>query len=559
MTEEKLKILLDNIDNLELIKRISEQDDFVIDSIITVFSKESKKIHEKHNIRIDQIMYILNSVTRLDNNYSKNTIVNAINSEVFWANRSYSEALKLFEIVENSSKGIELEVKRDALLNYKVLNNLNFEEHYKLMNDNVSNIRSKMSLIYIISNCEDFNINKEYRDKVLNLISNIMDTKCLNYLSNSYDNRTSYNLRMYYLSLKEKIEKFKVNSEPTAEELTKLENTEEEKAMAVSLRRSIKNKYKRKKEDREVNPEQTEKFEKMVDGIENVDILGDIDDVFSKKKFVSCVTKDDLFTTLSILSSIKERYLERRIAQIFLNNTVLDNRSFKDILLMIKERIDSPLLKNNIMATSILFSEVLLTKRTGDQVLELFNELKEYKKENNVVLANIISSNEIVSNLTYEEQKEEIENFKSINDIEKSNALGKYYLSSYVNHSLSKEERKKYEEEIIKLQSPEKVKAISNVLINPSFYNIDNMENRDYLLGRIECEPSNRAASYISEIAIELSRYGYNYLRAIDYIDGYTKTNIEYIDKLKEKYEVTRSINEANTIDELKSRFTYVI
>ena len=210
------------------------------------------------------------------------------------------------------------------------------------------------------------------------------------------------------------------------------------------------------------------------------------------------------------------------------------------------------------MATSILFSEVLLTKRTGDEVLELFNELKEYKKENNMVLANIISSNEIVSNITYEEQLEEIKNFKSVDDVEKSNALGKYYLSSYVNHSLSKEERKKYEEEIIKLQSSEKLEAITEVLINPSFYNIDNMENRDYLISRIECEPSNRAASYISQIAIELSRYGYNYLRTIDYIDGYTKTNIEYIDKLKEKYEVTRFVNEANTIEEIKNRFTYI-
>ena len=129
MTEEKLKVLLDNIDNLELIKRISEQEDFVIDSIISIFSDKNKKMHEKYNIRIDQIMYVLNSVTRLGNKYSKNTIINAINSEVFWANRSYSEAFKLFEIVENTSKEIELEVKRDAILNYKVLNCLNFEEH----------------------------------------------------------------------------------------------------------------------------------------------------------------------------------------------------------------------------------------------------------------------------------------------------------------------------------------------------------------------------------------------------------------------------------------------
>ena len=558
MTEEKLKILLDNINNIELIKRISEQDDFVIDSIVRSFSKDKKDMRNKYNITIDQVMYILNSVTRLDNNYSKSTIIEAINSEAFWSNRNYKEALKLFEVIENTSKGIDVEVRRDALLNSRILNNIDFNNHYKLITDNALNIRSKMSLIYIATNCEDFNTNLEYRNKTLSLINIIEDTRCLNYLSNSFNNRLSYNLRSYYLSLKEKKEKFKIVDD-SLEKIEKLESTEQEKEIARYLRRSIFNKYNKKKEGKIIDLNQVHNFKNILKEIDNIDILRDIDEVFSKHKFVSMVTKEQLFTTLSILGKIKERYLERKIAQIFLNDTVLDNRSYNDILLMIKERIDSPLLKNNIMATSILFSEVLLTKRSGDQVLELFNELKEYDKDNNMLLANMISSNEIVSNLTYEEQKKEIENFKSVDDIEKSNALGKYYLSSCVNHSLSKDERKKYEEKIIKLQSPEKVTAISNILTNPSFYKMDNMENRDYLLSRIECETSNKSSFYISQIVQELSRYGYNYLRAIDYIDGYTKTNIEYIDDLKEKYEVTRFINEVNTIDELKNRFTYVI
>lgn len=557
MTEEKLKILLDNIDNLELIKRISEQDDFIIDVIVSVFDNDKKEMHNKHNIRIDQIMYILNMVTRLDNNYSKSTIIETINNDDFWANRSYEDSLKLFEIIENTPNRIDVEVRREALLNNRILNNLSFEDQYKLVKDNALNIRSKMSLVYIASNCEDFSTNNEYREKVLSFINNIDDTKCLNYLSNSFDNRTNYSLRMYYLSLKDKKDKFKLEDDSLEEEKT-LENTDQEKEIIKYLKRNIFNKYNRKKE-KIIDLEETKKFKEILKEINNVDILRDIDEVFSKQKFMSKVTREELLTTLSILGRIKERYLERKIAQIFTNDSVLDNRNYNDILLMIKERIDSPLLKNNIMATSILLSPVLLTKRTGDEVLELFNELKDYKKENNMVLANIISSNEIVSSLTYLEQKEEVKNFKSIDDVEKSNALGKYYLSSYVNHSLSKEERKKYEERIIKLESIEKIKAVTEALINPSFYNIDNMENRDYLLCRIECEPSNRASLYISKIVMELSRYGYNYLRAIDYIDGYTKTNIEYIDELKEKYEVTKFINEANSIDEIKDRFTYVI
>ena len=551
MNNEQLKILTNNINDIELIKLINEQDDYTIQSVLRLFSEYNKELFRKNNVSYDQIKDFLNEVLISNNIRAKREVISALSNEDLISSRSFDEINSLFNIIMNTNRDIDFEIRQYALTNKTILNNTNFRMQYELMNETSINMRNKITLINIACiNCYDFKTS-EYKNKLIKLIFSISDVECLNYLTTSFDSSfkhdtLTYCKRILYLIdeyKKEKHEKHEIHEE---------KKTEVQKHQLKELENNIIKVFGREKHPSE---EKISRVRSIIENVKDLDIVWDIYHLLINDKFMSKVNEDEIIQMISLLGSCEARSVEREISKVFLNKDVLEYRNFSEILSIINEKNNNYLLKNNIVASNILLSKKLLEKRNNEESLTLFRELKNYEKDNNIVLSNLISSHEVLDNVSFSNQMREIEDFKSADSMVKGDSLGHFYLNSLAIRSFGEEEKRKFGKRILLATSDIRAKVLSTLLCSSSFYSSDNLNDRLLLIDRIESEPSDKVSNYTVELINELSRYGFNYDKTLDFIDGYKNTNIERIDELKEKLDVARLVSESKSIDDLKDRF----
>ena len=551
MNNEQLKILTNNINDIELIKLINEQDDYIIDAVLKIVN-EKDELNEKYNISYKQLSNLLNKILKSENTRAKKNVLLALNNKDLLSSRNFNEINDLFDIIINTYKDIDFEVRGQALTNKRILGNLTFEMQYRLLNEISSNIRNKMALLDIaIFNCHDFNTSK-YKNELIELIMNITDNECLNYLSSSFDYRFKYNTLTYYKKILYNINKYK-NSEQIEVLEEKIENTDIQKHQLEDIKKNIIKSFTHKKR---IDVDEVKKVRNIISQIEDLDIMRDIYELLINEKFMSKVNNEQVIQMISLLGSCKVRSIEKRISDVFFNQSVLEYRNFDEMLSIVSERINNSLLKNNIIASNILLSDKLLEKRNHNEVLALFEELKNYDKSNNIILSNLIYSHEILENVNFYNQMKEIEDFKHADSIVKSNAVGHFYLNSNAIESFSEDEKRNFARKIGLASSNTKATSLSELMCHSSFYRKENLNERVLLIDRVESETSGKVSFYTVELIKELSRYqGFKYSSIINFIDGYTKTGIEYIDEIKEKLDVARLVSESKSIDDLKDRF----
>ena len=552
MNKEQLKILTNNINDIELIKLINEQDDYTISSILRLFSDYNKELFRKNNISYDEINKFLNSVLVSNNIKSKREVISALSNEDLIAHRSFDEIISLFNIIMNTDKDIDFEIRQYALTNKTILNNTSFRMQYELMNETSINMRNKITLINIACiNCYDFKTS-EYKNKLINLVFKMNDTECLNYLTTSFDSSFKHDTLTYCKRILYLIDEYN-KTKHEEHEIHEEKKTEVQKHQLKELENNIIKVFGREKYPSE---EKISRVRSIIENVKDLDIVWDIYHLLINEKFMSKVNEDEIIQMISLLGSCEDRSIEKELSKIFLNKDVLEYRSFPEILLIINEKNNNNLLKNNIIASNILLSKKLLEKRNNEESLILFRELKDYEKDNNIVLSNLISSHEVLDNVSFSDQMREIEDFKSADSIIKGDSLGHFYLNSLVIRNFSEEEKRKFGKRILTVPSDSKARDLSTLLCSSSFYSSDNLNERLLLMSRIESEPSDKVADYTVELINELSRYGFTYNKMLDFIDGYKKTNIERIDELKEKLDVARLVSESKSIGDLKDRFT---
>lgn len=552
MNNEQLKNLVSNINDIELIKLINEQDDYTISSILRLFSDYNKELFRKNNISYDEINKFLNSVLVSNNIKSKREVISALSNEDLIAHRSFDEIISLFNIIMNTDKDIDFEIRQYALTNKTILNNISFRMQYELMNETSINMRNKITLINIACiNCYDFKTS-EYKNKLINLVFKMNDTECLNYLTTSFDSSFKHDTLTYCKRILYLIDEYN-KTKHEEHEIHEEKKTEVQKHQLKELENNIIKVFGREKHPSE---EKISRVRSIIENVKDLDIVWDIYHLLINEKFMSKVNEDEIIQMISLLGSCEDRSIEKEISKVFLNKDVLEYRSFPEILLIINEKNNNNLLKNNIIASNILLSKKLLEKRNNEESLILFRELKDYEKDNNIVLSNLISSHEVLDNVSFSNQMREIEDFKSADSIIKGDSLGHFYLNSLVIRNFSEEEKRKFGKRILTVPSDSKARDLSTLLCSSSFYSSDNLNERLLLMSRIESEPSDKVADYTVELINELSRYGFTYNKMLDFIDGYKKTNIERIDELKEKLDVARLVSESKSIGDLKDRFT---
>lgn len=552
MNKEQLKILTNNINDIELIKLINEQDDYTISSILRLFSDYNKELFRKNNISYDEINKFLNSVLVSNNIKSKREVISALSNEDLIAHRSFDEIISLFNIIMNTDKDIDFEIRQYALTNKTILNNTSFRMQYELMNETSINMRNKITLINIACiNCYDFKTS-EYKNKLINLVFKMNDTECLNYLTTSFDSSFKHDTLTYCKRILYLIDEYN-KTKHEEHEIHEEKKTEVQKHQLKELENNIIKVFGREKHPSE---EKISRVRSIIENVKDLDIVWDIYHLLINEKFMSKVNEDEIIQMISLLGSCEDRSIEKELSKIFLNKDVLEYRSFPEILLIINEKNNNNLLKNNIIASNILLSKKLLEKRNNEESLILFRELKDYEKDNNIVLSNLISSHEVLDNVSFSDQMREIEDFKSADSIIKGDSLGHFYLNSLVIRNFSEEEKRKFGKRILTVPSDSKARDLSTLLCSSTFYSSDNLNERLLLMSRIESEPSDKVADYTVELINELSRYGFTYNKMLDFIDGYKKTNIERIDELKEKLDVARLVSESKSIGDLKDRFT---
>lgn len=551
MNKEQLKILTNNISDIDLIKLINEQDDYTISSILRLFSDYNKELFRKNNISYDEINKFLNSVLVSNNIKSKREVISALSNEDLIAHRSFDEIISLFNIIMNTDKDIDFEIRQYALTNKTILNNTSFRMQYELMNETSINMRNKITLINIACiNCYDFKTS-EYKNKLINLVFKMNDTECLNYLTTSFDSSFKHDTLTYCKRILYLIDEYN-KTKHEEHEIHEEKKTEVQKHQLKELENNIIKVFVREKHQSE---EKISRVRSIIENVKDLDIVWDIYHLLINEKFMSKVNEDEIIQMISLLGSCEDRSIEKELSKIFLNKDVLEYRSFPEILLIINEKNNNNLLKNNIIASNILLSKKLLEKRNNEESLILFRELKDYEKDNNIVLSNLISSHEVLDHVSFSNQMKEIEDFKSADSIIKGDSLGHFYLNSLVIRNFSEEEKRKFGKRILTVPSDSKARALSTLLCSSSFYSSDNLNERLLLMSRIESEPSDKVADYTVELINELSRYGFTYNKMLDFIDGYKKTNIERIDELKEKLDVARLVSESKGISDLKDRF----
>lgn len=551
MNKEQLKIFTDNISDINLIKLINEQDDYTIQSILTLFGEYNKELFKNNNISYKQINEFLNKVLVSNNIRAKKIVISALSNENLILCRTFDEMNQLFDIIMNTDKDIDFEIKQYALTNKTLLTNTSFETQYELMNESSINMRNKITLINIaFINCYDFKTSED-KNKLMELIFNINDTECLNYLTTSFDSSFKYDALTYYKKIIYFIDKYKKLKNEKSE-LLKEEKTAVQVHQLKELENNILKVFSREKKPDE---EKINLAKSIVRNIKDIDIAWDIYHLLINEKFMSKVNIDEVIEMISLLGNCKYRSTEKEIAKVFFDTSVLEYRSFPEMLSIINEKINNPLLKNNIISSNILLSKTLLEKRNNEEVLTLFEELKKYEKDNNIVLSNLISSHEVLNNISFHDQMKEIEDFKSADTIIRGNAVGHFYLNSHVIRNFSEEEKRKFGKRILKASSDIKASVLSGLLCSASFYKDDNLDMRILLMNRLESEPSDKVSYYTLELISELERYGFTYNKMLDVIDGYSKMGIERIDEVKEKLDTARLISESTSIDDLKNRF----
>ena len=551
MNKEQLKIITDNISDIKLIKLINEQDDYTIQSILRLFSEYNKELYKKNNISYEQINNFLNKVLVSNNIRAKKEVVSALSNEDLISCRSFDEINNLFYIIMNTHKDIDFEIRQYALTNKTILTNTSFRNQYELMNESSINMRNKITLINIaFINCYDFKTSED-KNKLMELIFDINDTECLNYLTTSFDSSFKYDTLTYYNKIVYFINEYQnlknKKNEPLEEEKTTVQVHQ-----SKELVNNIEKVFSREKKP---NEEKMKLTKSIVKNIRDIDIAWDIYHLLINEKFMSKVNSDEVVEMISLLGNCKDRSTEKEISKVFFDTDVLEYRSFPEILSIINEKMNNPLLKNNIISSNILLSRTLLEKRSNEEALTLFEELKKYEKDNNIVLSNLISSHEVLNNISFNDQMKEIEDFKSADTITRGNAIGHFYLNSLVIKNFSEEEKRKFGKRILKSSSDIKASVLSRLLCSASFYKDDNLDMRILLMNRLESEPSDKVSYYTLELISELERYGFTYNKMLDVIDGYTKMGIERIDEVKEKLDTARLISKSKSIDDLKNRF----
>ena len=212
MNNEQLEKLVRNIDDIGVIKLISEQDDYIIDGVLGIINRK-EELREKYNISYQELKDLLIRILSNDNTKAKKYVLLSLTNEDLLSNRSFTEINRLSDIIMGTYKDIDFEVRGQALTNKRILSILPFEIHYKLLNGTAGDIRNRMALLDIaVFNCSDFN-DSEYKNKLINIIMNISDSECLNHLTSSFGYRFKYNTETYYKKILYYISQFKNNEQ----------------------------------------------------------------------------------------------------------------------------------------------------------------------------------------------------------------------------------------------------------------------------------------------------------------------------------------------------------
>ncbi len=506
MTEEQLDGLVSVTNDLELIKRVADEDQYSINTIIQFMMKHS-------NFSSSEFMYFINIFTNCENEEKKLAIFNILSKNDY----NYEDLKKVIDFINNIKDVKKYDFRIDFLKNTSLTYVLSSEELLIIANSKDENIYAKVKTIEeLVSEYEKESkpFDEEFHKSVLNIIKHVSNTPK------------------------------KKDSERLVHEFYDAQRNER-------IKDSIKKK---------LIASEGAKFEQLIGIKRDLDTINLFDNLWSIEYIISLFENNgkklslDQMEVLIKLNALSSTYISSRINSYFENLELIKYRSFDEILSIARIVVPYKYFGDSLDVETLLTGPGVVSNRTYEQSMYFVNELSKFEKEEHTFAAlNALYDLALLSDVPFDILRKQFEFTKSLdNDFDKVCSAQIFKNLKYIGN-LNFGDAVKYIREVTLCDSPQKKKALTNAV--RFIEQNDNLEqNEKLLLVKMIRDSSKTEARGISEIISSTTTSTLSdQLALIDLDESSYYTSII---RAQKDIKRIRKISSADSIDAIKDILT---
>lgn len=509
MEKEQFEKICSLTNDLDLIKRIAEEDYYTINFIIRFISSHS-------SFSSEQIIYFINVVSNCFDGKKKEVLQNII------LNNNYNpEELKTIIDRINSINNIKRYDSRvEALKNTRLGFDLDKDEFIKLLNLSNDEILDKTREIELL--IRENKRKEEYsKEQLHSLIANVFDSKKeekKSVLSKKKFSDVSGQDRNEYI--KESIKDYAIKTGC--------------KDFTVLL-------------DIKLNLDKITEFEKLWSIqhiIQTYESNGKSLDVNQIKLLVRANSNFGIYTA-------------GRINSFFENVYVVSNRSFDEILEMIKFCLSNKFFGDSFDVENLFLNSRILSTRTHEEVMFFAHQLEKYSEEDpSFVALNSLYELALTADVDYETVKKEfvlVQNLEADSDKECASIIFRNF--KHMDGDIF-EKAVKYIKEVVECNTPAKKRALTDASRFIEENTKLSEEEKMTLAKMIRKATNDVEATNTSSIIMDSKSL--RFLEQLDLIDLNTDSYSSHVIDAQNNLKCSRGIQAASSIEEIKEVFELV-
>ena len=411
MNRKQLEKLLELTSDLNLIKKIADEDIYTIDFII-------KFINLHRDLSSEESVYYLDRYTNLIyhdlKEVSKNILLNP--------NYNKEDLKNVFDEVSKIDDLLKYDPRVELLRKCDIVESLSSDELLKLFNSDRSELSNKVYLIDLMCKNPEIEKNEKFHEEVNQIILNVRKQKEIS------KPRTIYQ-----------------------------DSSDEERN--ENIRRSIRNKiaFSLEKDFSKIF-----EMKKNLDNINSFERLWSIDNIiglYELKKQKLNFNQIDLLIKLNV---ILDSLSSSKLNNYFENLELMKYRTFEEILSIASKILPYKFFDNSLDAEQLLIHQSILSNRNANQAMYFVDEIDEYVKEKHSYMG-LKALYDIAANVSidFEVQKRQFNYVKSLeNDFDKECATKIFSEAGYIGSTFL--ECIRYIDEIVKCDIPSKKSSLTD-------------------------------------------------------------------------------------------------
>ena len=503
MTNEQLDRLVSLTSNLVLIKKIADEDQYTINTIIDFMNNHS-------GYSDSEFMYFINILTNCENDEKRYAIVNILNKN----NYNYDELKTVIDFISNIKDVKKYDFRIDFFKSTSLAYYLTSEELLIIANSKDEKISEKVKLIgELVSQYN--NDSKPFDEEFHNRVSEI-----INYVSTSTKKGPVKRLAHEFYDSKRN---------------DHIKDSIRKKLLAAD----------------------GAKFERLINIKMELDKINLFDNLWSIEYIISLFESNgkklslDQMELLIKINASCSNFISSRINSYFENLELIKYRDFDEILNIARNIVPYKYFGDFLDVETLLTGPGILSNRTYEQSMFFVNQLNEFEKEEHSFDGlNALYELALLYDVPFDTLKKQFEFTKSLdNDFDKVCAVQIFKNAKYTGKP-NFEDAVKYINEIVECDSPQKKQALaSSVRFIEQNDNLTD-EEKWLLVKMIKKAFTKTEAKAISEIvSFTTSAPLSDQLALIDLDESSYYTSIV---KAQNDIKKIRKISSASSIDEIK-------